>query len=187
MDGRTHADAVTDSALDRELRRALDVEPSPEFVARVRMRVAKETMSSPGWALRWQYVAAACAVAATAAIVMMAGTQRPAAPATIASRSVTRPPASAPAVIAQSAPSYVVSGFSRTTPAPDVVHPEVIVSVDEQRALRRFIIAARQNRVPAMPSAADSNESSLEVPAIEIAPIKFDPLPQIAELEGERQ
>ena len=64
MDGRT--DPLNDAALEREVEALLLVQPSPEFVARVRSRVADESMSS-GWGWRWPIAAAA--VTATVAVV----------------------------------------------------------------------------------------------------------------------
>ena len=42
MSDHRHADALTDEAFDRDLMRALAVDPSPEFLARVRTRIANE-------------------------------------------------------------------------------------------------------------------------------------------------
>ena len=47
MDGHRH-DAVTDASLDREIESLLAVEPSPEFLARVRTRVAQEPEPARG-------------------------------------------------------------------------------------------------------------------------------------------
>ena len=56
-------DPMTDRDLDLELAAALNVEPSPQFVARVRMRVAQEPSPS-AWRLPGMFAAAgACAVA----------------------------------------------------------------------------------------------------------------------------
>jgi hypothetical protein len=46
MDG-TRPDALTDTQLDQELEAALGIEPSPEFVARVRTRIGGEPEPSP--------------------------------------------------------------------------------------------------------------------------------------------
>src|SRR5688500_2062434 len=55
MDGRRPADPLSDDLLDRELEAALNPEPSPGFVARVRTRVAREEVA-PTW-LSWKLVA----------------------------------------------------------------------------------------------------------------------------------
>jgi hypothetical protein len=65
--------AMTDHGLDpsieRDLQRALAIEPSPEFVARVRLRVADERMRAPWWSgWRMPAIAAAAIVLAVAVI-----------------------------------------------------------------------------------------------------------------------
>lgn len=59
---------LTDHDLDRELTAALTVEPSVEFLARVRMRIAGEP-EPPAWGLSRMFAAAgACAVAIAVAL-----------------------------------------------------------------------------------------------------------------------
>ena len=66
MDGR-RIDAVTDESLDREIHALLAAEPSPEFVARVRARVAQEPQ--PG---RWRAALMLAVPTAVAGIVVLA-------------------------------------------------------------------------------------------------------------------
>ena len=57
MDDHRSADALTEAALDRDLEAALTVDPSPEFVARVRTSVQRERdAASSRW--RWPIAAA---------------------------------------------------------------------------------------------------------------------------------
>ncbi len=75
--------ALTDDALDRELERALAVEPSPQFLARVRTRIATEPAESSlaaltggatsemwrrAFALRWWTLAAAAVIVVLVAV-----------------------------------------------------------------------------------------------------------------------
>ena len=63
-DERT-AGALTDRALDAEIAQLLTVDPSPQFVARVRAQIAQEPRrSGPPWIWMWAAVAAAVAVIA---------------------------------------------------------------------------------------------------------------------------
>ena len=71
--------AITDAALDREIARVLGVDPSPEFAARVRQRIASEPAPA-GWRAAW-IVAAAGALAAVAVVVLIASRPPRAAPA----------------------------------------------------------------------------------------------------------
>jgi hypothetical protein len=60
---------MTDAALDREIAAALNVEPSPDFVARVRQRVADAPVPS-AWGVSWSAGAAASlALAGVAAMI----------------------------------------------------------------------------------------------------------------------
>ncbi len=67
MDGNRHQ-SLSDEALDRELAAALNAEPAPEFVARVRTRIAAESLSPTAAPLpRWMAWAGAAAVVMLAA------------------------------------------------------------------------------------------------------------------------
>jgi hypothetical protein len=70
MDADRSGDQMTESAVDRELQAMLAVEPSPEFVARVRTRVASEPEPTAWW-LSWKLaVGVAMAVVVVLAVVM---------------------------------------------------------------------------------------------------------------------
>ena len=55
MDAERRDEALTASALDGEIRAALDVDPSPEFLARVRTGIASEPRQA---AWRWPWMTA---------------------------------------------------------------------------------------------------------------------------------
>jgi TonB family protein len=61
VDGERSDDPLTESALEREIEGALAVDPSPEFVARVRAGVAAAPPPA-GWRVRWVLSAAATIV-----------------------------------------------------------------------------------------------------------------------------
>ena len=127
MDADRSGDQVTEPAVDRELQALLAVEPSPEFVARVRARIAEEPQPSAWWQ-SWRF---ATAVAVAAVVVLAIVMTRP--------REAVRPqpderreasagvarPTLPPAVTAQerhAQPSvasqpYVASAFRRTRAA----------------------------------------------------------------------
>ena len=56
MDAERSSRAMTDTAIDREIQAALAVDPSPQFVARVRTRIAAEPARATSW-LSWKFVA----------------------------------------------------------------------------------------------------------------------------------
>ena len=70
MDGHRHLEPVSDASLDRAIGSLLGVEPSPEFLARVRARVAKEQEPS-SWRTSWMFATAATVVLMTATAVLL--------------------------------------------------------------------------------------------------------------------
>ena len=88
-------DPMNDAALEREIERALAVDPSPEFLVRVRARIADEPApASRGFG--WLFAGVAT-VAAAAALVLAVRMVSPA-----------RPPATAPLLASRSIGSAVV-------------------------------------------------------------------------------
>jgi hypothetical protein len=70
MDADRSGDQMTESAVDRELQAMLAVDPSPEFVARVRTRIASEPEPTAWW-LSWKFaVGVAMAAVVVLAVVM---------------------------------------------------------------------------------------------------------------------
>ena len=63
-------DPLTGGDIDRALAAALAVEPSPEFLARVRMRIASEPAPSE-WRCPWMFAAGACTIAIAMAVTVM--------------------------------------------------------------------------------------------------------------------
>ena len=121
-------DPMNDTALEREIERALAVDPSPEFLVRVRARIADEPApASRGFGWLFAGVATVAAAAALVLAVRMVSPARPPAAAPLlASRSIGSAvvvPAVGPAKAGHYVPKgvgrddqsqYVVSGFSRT-------------------------------------------------------------------------
>ena len=186
--------------IDRDLRAALSVQPSPEFVARVRTHIASEAQSAgsgPVW--RWSF---GISVAGIAAVVMATAflVSRPhvgikAPDAAVAKADI--PPdvttgpaplvAAAPPGAAKAAPKAArqrhVPNARRTTPSGTL--PEVLVDPREAAALRAVIAATRAGAIDLAPLVRASAPSVLEQPpivAIAIAPLAIDPLE-----EGGRQ
>ena len=121
-------DPMNDTALEREIERALAVDPSPEFLVRVRARIADEPApASRGFG--WLFAGVATVAAAAALVLamrMVSPARPPAAAPLLASRSIGSAvvvPAVGPAKAGHYVPKgvgrddqsqYVVSGFSRT-------------------------------------------------------------------------
>ncbi|HVZ24241.1 MAG TPA: hypothetical protein VG871_24380 [Vicinamibacterales bacterium] len=186
---------LSDDVLDRELQQALGVEPSPEFAARVRMRLATEAIASTWGTRSWAAVAAVAVTAAAAAMVLTIGSgrERPATPAAIATRTLSISGTAAPRIDASASPgptsrserraSFAASRADRT---PRLELPDVIVPAGQERALRMFAEAAWQQRVQPASGSSPASEEPLEIAPIEPAPVDIEPLPQMAALEGDR-
>jgi hypothetical protein len=161
-----------------DLRRTLDVEPSPEFEARVRERVATETAARTGW---W-WMGAAAAVAATVVIIMMVMPRSGAVDdlATVQTKQVER--VAAPVELAASTehvstaskrPVARAAAKRRTTRA--------IVPPGQDRALQQLVAAVWSGHVKSAPrvgeDAAQLEIGTLAVPEpIQMSTIRIDPL-----------
>jgi hypothetical protein len=183
--------------LDEELQRALAIDPSPEFLARVRTRIAAEREPRT-WGFRW--LALPGGVAALAALLIAAwitrggtGTQNPIASA----------PAPAPdtrAAVSQPVPSIEASRAPEpTVPAPAASsgagaraggslpstarvalvnrEPEVLFDPREQEGFRRLIAALNSGRVDRSTLKADGADAT--APLDPIAELSVPPLPAV--------
>jgi hypothetical protein len=196
---------MTDAGLERDIERALAVEPSAEFLARVRAEIAAQPEGLP-WRIAWRWIAAGSAVAAiTAAIVLFP----PAAPqpgnvlepAPIASTTTAKtatPQTSLPQtpdsrvrdVTRRRAPS--LTSVAKRTPRPE---PEVLMAKDEAAALKRFMRGRDYGVVE--PSAAGDGPNEVEpiqppipivvAPMAAESPITIAPLGIQARERGVRQ
>jgi hypothetical protein len=188
-------DAVTPSAIDRELQRALAVDPSPEFVARVRMRVASEPPPRRGWTpwAMWTSVAAAALFAVALAIAVAVPRQQTAPTPSARGTDVRLTPdvaamsaASGLGPTSVRTPSVVRQRRQATGP---VAEPDVLVSADEAAALRDLFTRGAAGRLElSLASVASAGETDLLPPEIVIPLIKIEPLvPPVNVEEGERQ
>jgi len=70
MHAHRFGDPLSDADLDRELTALFAVDPSPEFLARIRLRIGRETAPS-GWSRTWVFaIASACAMVIAASMVL---------------------------------------------------------------------------------------------------------------------
>ena len=182
---------MNDQELARALRAAVNVGHSPEFLARVRARVAVEQM--PRWSLRWPVVLAGAtmsAVAIVAAIVAWPAGERSMsvqAPVAVSEgRNDPAPPASPPAI--RVPPSAVVRGNAniRRLPPAASPFPEVLISPEDARAFDLLVTSARAHRIPELPTDSVSARHEVTLPRIDVPHVIIEPLPEIARLEGDR-
>jgi hypothetical protein len=186
--------AEADSAIEREIEAALAVDPSPEFVAKVRARIASEPTRASWWHLRWPMVATAAAAAGV--VMAVAWSWQPGVPERIAVgrgtdvvlTAATAEPAT-PQVSAEKIANATRSrrGGAIGTPPSGSREPEVLISRDEQRGLELLLTAVRDGRLtPTLAAQLVAGDATVEAD-IPISDIVIEPLPQIAALGGEEQ
>jgi hypothetical protein len=197
MDGHKH-ERLSDDALEREIEAALGVDPSPEFLPRVRARIASEQMHDGWmWSAPWRWAGAVMAVTAVAIV----GVWTLRAPVPREASITTTPPVETttlPTEAAGPAPALVVPSAATPKPvsAPAVravratLRPQpvqsfdVVISPDEAAALQQLFTAISVRRIE--PSVLPDLQSALKPPTpieeIVLEPITINPL---AALEGE--
>jgi hypothetical protein len=176
--------------IDRELQAALDVDPSPEFVARVRMRIASEP-APRRWGFGWMAVAVGAAAAIVVAVVVTRSIgERKESGELLAARSwpvVAAPidPGSPQSLHyddrAAASPMTAGADLGRpqAEPAPPLLAAEILVDPREAAAIRRLIAGVSAGRIdlnrmlkPSPFVVADMSP----VEDIEIEPLSIEPL-----------
>lgn len=167
--------------VDEELQKALDVAPSPEFLARVRERVARETAPAHPW-MRWLVFAAAGAgTLAFGAWLLQSPSTPPGSLGVASSRREPRgesPAAEPPAPRAPERSARASSPLAAIGPT----QPEVLVPPGEEELLRRFVAAVRSGHVDA--SAIVTVAEPQPTPDLAIAPLDVKPLTMDIDTEG---
>ena len=165
------------NALDRELSELLKVQPSPEFAAKVRVRI--EQQPTPSFAWRW-WAASAIVAAAVLVIAVAADLRRtaPVPPAIQARADVNLPsPALQLPRAIETAPG--VSPRAAMVDAPDArTEPETLVDPSLAAAVRR--LTSDQRVLPEMPV-----EASLD--AVVVEPLKVPEIADSGAKQGDRQ
>jgi hypothetical protein len=179
MDAERSGAEMNDAALDRELRALLAVDPSPEFAARVRGRVAATpTYVGRGFSPAAVLVAAAAAVAM--AVVLSRQPEAPP-PTSFASHDIQLPPAVVAPTPVQANPDAVAVAARRVAapPVPQPAASEIVIDPAETRALLRLIRATRDGSLDLSAAVRATPPSAMDVPAIDpivIPPLTIDPL-----------
>jgi hypothetical protein len=192
MGNREPDGGMSDATLEREIEQALSVEPSPEFVARLRAVVAADSMRAP-WQWRWRWLAVGSAAIALTSVLVMTRSESllrptlPEPPRTQAAVPQAMPQAPEPPQPAlRERPTRDRPAPIRRVSSAPTAEPEVLIAKDESAALRRLMRELRRGRVdpstrdaPTLePIAVPGTIVVMPIPAI--APIAIDPL----ELEG---
>ena len=184
------SEPLTDEALAREIEAALAVDPSPEFLARIRSKV-EGAPATAVWPSRWEFALAGLAVAIVVSVwivnVPTARSVDPIAASSLTEHFVEPPPSGGSAQI-----SGVVSDAPRVRTvraiAPIVPpFPEVIISPDEVRAFRALIRRIEEGQLRAADLSVVRGEAITSLASISIEPLAaIEPLEPLALLEGAR-
>ncbi|HEY7169571.1 MAG TPA: hypothetical protein VH417_01920 [Vicinamibacterales bacterium] len=172
--------AVDSEAVERTLRAALRVEPSPEFVARVRTRIAEEPVPG-GWTLRWITALAAAAAVILAIAFVASRSARPQAPGV--ARTSLPPVTAAPGPAMPSEPSRTppiepVQTPAARPPVRSVAPRPRVPRTDEEQALREFLNAVDRGAITLAisPVARSGEDRATTIPDLAIAPISISDL-----------
>jgi hypothetical protein len=205
MDG--HKDTLTDEALAREIESALTVEPSPQFVAKVRERVAREPLAAAN-VISWRlWLAGAAVMAGAVAVVVWIGGGPPAMSTPDSARSTARPaprleataPPSEPAeqvvaphpVVAtpvrRSARRAVARREPKEEATNEVALPQVLIPENEKRGFELLVTELRNTTHAAAVAAATRDLITPGPPWLEIAPMIIEPLRDVSSAQGEAQ
>ena len=155
--------------LEAALADALRVEPSPQFLARVRERLRGE---APGPRLGW-VLAALLAGATLALVLLLASPRRDEEPVAWQARVVVPPlptPEASPAAVVPQRPRPARHVATYASPAP----PEVLVPESQRAALARFVSGLEGREPPDIPLSVPF--ADLAVTDVHIEPLSIEPL-----------
>jgi hypothetical protein len=181
--------------IDRTLAEALDVDVSPDFMARVRRRIADEPMRAPFWQ-GWRLVvpAAAAAGVLVAVAVSMLSTRGPAVPPSLTARSLpiesTQPAGARPAPPVRTSETPRAIARVRVEPGAPAVsappEPEVLVPREEIEMYRRLIAQAQNVPGALLVAAPPDIVAGRSISEIPIDLIKIDLIiPSVPSVDGE--
>jgi len=163
------------NALDRELTELLAVQPSPEFAAKVRARIAQEPAASFAW--RWWIGAAVAATAVVAFALVVGRTPRVQLSVPVHSDIRLSAPLHAVPPVAATTPTLPPRAVAVRAPAPKV-EPETLFDPSLASAVRR--LTSDQRVLPEMPT-----ETSLDPVVVE--PLKVPEITDNGAKQGDRQ
>jgi hypothetical protein len=171
-------------SLDRELEDLLAVDPSPEFVAKVRLRIAAQPPPASWWPL-WRPATVGVGIAVVVAAGLLWPSAAPVAPrdgkasaptdGTSARRSEAHT-ASVPSTLAAGSASVDAPSRQRAPAAPNrQAAPPVLIRRDEATAMNLLLTRVRDGTLPDMTEALAAVDAAgpewIEIPPVVIEPI----------------
>lgn len=180
--------------IDSEIESLLAVEPSPEFLARVRTRVAEEP-EPRAWRWSWGFAFATATVALIGVVVVWQSREPVSLPGVPVREQaivdVVEPsvaPRDVPTVRPTLAQPHVVRAVARTDRI-DLSLPDVVIAENEAKTFALLVTRLRQSRFDAAVPTAPNPDTPLEIKELPPAePLEIEPIVRVASLqaEGER-
>jgi hypothetical protein len=170
----------SDTSLDREIEAMLAVEPSPEFVSRVRTRIAEAPVS--GWPMGWTGVAAGSVVVAVVVAVVISRPHEVVQPEAMMPITRTSMQADTPSDDVPASPKLNFSKsperYGPRVSKAAVREPQMLINPDEAAAIRHFL---------AHPQPEPVELSFVKIEPQPLPEFTFTPLPtfQPAVLQGD--
>lgn len=188
MDDYRSTDPLTDSTLEHEIEAALSVEPSPEFLARVRTRMASEPAQAV-WRLRWAVAVTGVVLTPIAILIVLLTLPRSSVerdrvviPAARVQKNV-EPAVTSPPSAVDVTPLRLVTRGSRVPARLTArrTEPEVLISSGEAAALRKLFADISERRIESslLPDALTTATALTRIREIAIEPITVNPLAPI--------
>jgi hypothetical protein len=136
---------MNDDQLKRDIEEAVSVQPSPQFAAGVRARIAESPRPSSAW-IRWGIPAAGFAMAAVVTFVMFVEPQEPEVQRRVVV--VQRAQEKSPDVTPMPTPQRPALVRRAVQPARQTAtEPEVLIDPREVAAFREFVEGVRDDRI----------------------------------------
>jgi len=194
MVGSRPEDALSDveqravERIEREIRQVLRETPSPDFMARVRQRVAVKRLPARRW-VPWCMAAGLSAALLVAFVAFRDRQPTPASGLDAAYRPRVVPASRSQVPDAPVVGRPTVAGVpvraarARIAPAPRKAHPEVLVPPGQLEAIQQFVEMMRTSPVDAQPLSlvVGGVPSVPHLSDIAIAPLKIEPLARPAD------
>jgi len=135
----------SDTSLDREIEAMLAVEPSPEFVSRVRKRIAEAPLS--GWTMGWTSLAAGSVVVAVVVAVVISRPHEVVQPEAMMPVARTSMQSDSPSDDAPASPNLNSANSPERHKArvskPSFREPQMLINPKEAAAIRHFLANPR--------------------------------------------
>ncbi|HKE88245.1 MAG TPA: hypothetical protein VKB50_31025 [Vicinamibacterales bacterium] len=184
---------LKDAALEREIESALAVDPSPEFIVRIRARVAAEPTPTMRW-YSWRLVSVTTAIGAVAIAAWFVWPSARVEPLPTIGVSQTLPETSVVDATPKGEPARVLQAVHPDAPrmtrqqariVPTL--PEVLIPENEKRGFELLLEELHDGKDAAIVARAASRHDAPGPPWLDVQPVVIEPLHDVIVSQGEGQ